>query len=290
MIFERGICIFKNQAGDWYHANSEKPTLVSDPSNLVTCFGLRPVIAERLNENDRVTLVLPAFRGKLLEIYRREIDLTEPLKYLMGSMLHHCAALAHIYADACNRYVTTLSKKTAEKDPTSGDKRKHVASLDEPFYGFETLMTKILVGYELIRQPIWRKYKSGRKKPRNFADTVKYCNLPSALGKRIVLSMEKCYLPAKKFRNCIQDNVDVGTSSWCLLEKKFQLLWMLSVHIPDNPDERKASAFTFNQGLDALSVAWESVSEFFALTDILFGEGALSSFPQKQGPIKGLHP
>jgi hypothetical protein len=47
--------------------------------------------------------------------------------------------------------------------------------------------------------------------------------------------------------------------------------------LPDNPEEKSINAFTFDQGLDALTTAWEYVSEFFALTDIILGKGHLSS-------------
>lgn len=278
VTFERGICIKRNKAGEWFYVNNEDLMSVSDPSTVITSLGVRPVLAEGSNENARISFVLPAIRGKLLEIYRSELDLPEPLKYLMGSMLYHCSALARIYAEECTRFVEQRSKKNVGGGTPKFEKEERVVErLAEPLYGFETLITKIIIGYESIKHPIWKKYKSGKGTPPNFVDTVKSCTFPSAIGKRIQLSTENCYLPAKKFRNCIQRNVDIGSSSWCVFEKKFQLLWLLMARLPDNPEEKSASDFTFEQELDALTVAWEYVSEFFALTDIILGKGNLSS-------------
>lgn len=278
VTFESGLCVKKRKTGEWFYVNSKEPMSVSDPSTVKTSLGVRPVLAEGSDENARISFVFPAIKGNLLEIYRSELDLPEPLKYLMGSMLYHCSALARIYAEECTRFVENCPIKIIGGDTPSWEREKRVVTrLVEPLYGFETLITKIIIGYESIRYPIWKKFKSGKETPRNFFDTVKSSKFPSALGKRIQLSADNCYLPAKKLRNCIQHNVDFGSSSWCIFEKKYQLLWSFMVCLPDNPEEASAGNFKFDQGLDALTVAWEYVSEFFALTDIIFGHGDLSS-------------
>jgi hypothetical protein len=278
VTFERGVCIKKHHTGEWFYANSEDPMFVSDPGTIMASLGVRPVLAEGLNENARVSFVLPAIRGKLLDIYISEMDLPGHLKYLMGSMLYQCSSLARFYAEECSRFVERCSIKIAGEDAPPGEKEKKVfIGLEEPLYGFEALVTKIIIGYESIRFPIWEKYRSGKDTPANFLDTVKRCKFPSALEKRIKLSTEGCYLPAKQFRRCIRENMDMGSSSWCLFEKKLDLLWLLKARLPDNPGEPSARAFTFDQGLDALTVAWEYVSEFFSITDMILGEGELSS-------------
>jgi hypothetical protein len=278
ITFEKGICIEKHKTGEWFYLNCEDPMGVSDPSTVLTSLGVRPVLAEGLSQNIRVSFVLPAVRGKLLEIYRSELGLPAPLKYLMGSMLYHCSALARLYAETCARFVEQQTIKNIGDDSPSWKKEKRVVTrLEEPLYAFETLMTKIMIGYESIRYPIWKKYNTGKVTPANFVDTVKRCKFPPAIGERIQLSTENYYLPAKKLKDCIQHNVDIGASSWCLFEKKFLLLWLFTARLPDNPEEKAANDFKFDQGFDALTVAWEYVSEFFALTDILLGEGNLSS-------------
>ena len=278
VTFERGICIKKHHTGEWFYANSEDPMFLSDPRTIMASLGVRPVLAEGLNDRARVSFILPAIRGKLLDIYISEMDLPRHLKYLMGSMLYQCSSLARFYAEECSRFVERCSIRIAGDDAPSEEKEKKVfIGLGEPLYGFETLTTKIIIGYESIRYPIWEKYGSGKDTPRDFLDTVKRCKFPSAIEKRIKLSTGGCYVPAKKFRRCIRENMDIGSSSWCLFEKKFDLLWLLMARLPDNPDGPSARAFKFDQGLDALTVAWEYVSEFFSITDIILGAGELSS-------------
>ena len=278
IIFERGICIKKNLSGEWFYENSEDQMSVSDPGNVIASLGVRPVLAEGLNQGARVSLILPAIKGRLLEVYRSELDLPAPLKYLMGSLLYHCSVLARFYADECTTYARQYRTIAGRKNLSSqSEEKRFVTRLEEPLYSFETLTTKIIIAYESLRYSIWKKYKSGSTIPKNYLDTVKSCKFPSAIGKRIKMSTENCYLPAKKYKNCIQQNVEIGSSSWCVFEKKFQLLWYLVVHLPDNPEEKSSNAFTFGQGLDVLTVAWEYVSEFFSLTDIIIGDGNLSS-------------
>ena len=278
VTFERGICIRRDETGDWFYANSENAMSVSDPNTVLTNFGVRPVLAEGSSQNTMVSFLLPAIRGRLLEIYRSELDLLKPLKYVMGSMLYHCSVLARLYAEECTKFVERATGDIGSDGITSREKEnKRETSLEAPFYEFETLMTKIILGYEYIRYPIWRKYKSGTETPHNFADTLKRCKFPPVIEKRITLSKDNCYLPAKIFRHCIQRNLDIGSSSWCMFEKKYELLWLFVARLPDNPEEKSEKKFTFDQELDALTVAWEYVSEFFALTDIIVGKGNLSS-------------
>lgn len=251
---------------------------VSDPNTVSSNFGVRPVLAEGSNQNAKVSFLLPATKGRLLEIYRSELKLLKPLKFVMGSMLYHCSALARLYAEACTGFVEPSMGEMANEGAPSRDPENKVATRSEaPFYEFETLITKIILGYETIKYPIWQKYQSGKETPRNFSDTIKTCQFPPAIEKRIVSSNQNCYLPAKKFRHCIQHHFDTGSSSWCLFEKKYQLLWLFMARLPDNPEEKSAEALMFNQELDALTLAWEYVTDFFALTDIIVGKGLLSS-------------
>jgi hypothetical protein len=278
VIFERGICIRRSETGGWFYANSEDAMSVSDPNTVLTNFGVRPVLAEGSSQNAMVSFLLPATRGRLLEIYRSELNLFNPLKYVMGSMIYHCSALTRLYAEACSRFAEQATGEIgSDRKPSREKENKVVTRLEAPFFEFETLMTKIILGYETIRYPIWRKYQSGTETPRNFADTIKRCKLPPAIEKRIILSKDNCYLPAKKFRHCIQRNLDIGSSSWCMFEKKYEMLWLFLARLPDNPEEKSATNFKFDQKLDALTMAWEYVSEFFALTDIIVGKGNLSS-------------
>ena len=278
VTFEKGICIGKDKNGDWLYLNSEDAMSVSDPNTVLTNFGVRPVLAEGSSPNAMVSFLLPAMRGRLLDIYRSELDLLKPLKYVLGSMIYHCSALAGLYAQECTKFAQRATGEIGSDGKAPGKKvDKVVISVEAPFYEFEALMTKIILGFEYMRYPIWRKYQSGTETPRNFADTIKRCELPPAIEKRIKLSRDNCYLPAKRFRFCIQRNLDIGSSSWCLLEKKYELLWLFQARLPDNPEEKSTKNFKFDQGLDALTVAWEYVSEFFALTDIIVGKGNLSS-------------
>ncbi|MCX5847739.1 MAG: hypothetical protein NTW12_15515 [Deltaproteobacteria bacterium] len=163
-----------------------------------------------------------------------------------------------------------------ENPPWTKDK-KVVTVFEDLFYEFEALVTAVVRGYEYIRYPIWEKYESGKGTPRNFELTINKCTFPPEIKERIHRSSKLCYEPAKAIRHCIQHNVDIGSSSWCMFEKQMNLFWSLIVRIPDNPEAKSATAFTFHRGLDALTAGWEYVTEFFAVADIIIGKGDLSS-------------
>jgi len=89
VTFEKGICIQKHHTGGWVYLNSEEPMFVSDPNHIMVSLGVRPVLAEGFNDPNRVSFILPAMRGRLLEIYLSEMDLPKHFAFIMGSMLFH---------------------------------------------------------------------------------------------------------------------------------------------------------------------------------------------------------
>ena len=120
---------------------------ISDPRTAVQSLGVRPVLAEGLNGSARVSFTLPAFRGRLLEIYRNELGLPASLKYLMGSMLYHCSALARLYAEECATFVEQYRLANVAEDKHSRENEKELAvHLEAPLYAVETMITKIIVG------------------------------------------------------------------------------------------------------------------------------------------------
>lgn len=278
VIFERGICIKKDEKGSWVHGTSEAPVSIPAPEAVLNSLKVRPVLIEGPCGNTRSSILLPSTQGRLLNIYINELDLPRPLEFVMGVMLYHCSTLARLYARECMEFVEQWPGKLANgKKPTWAKENRIVTTLKEHFYEFEALITTIVRGYEYIRYPIWEKYESEQNTPRNFEETIKRCNLPPELKRRIGLSRKKCYEPAKSYRHCIQHNVDMGSSSWCMFEKKMESFWSLIVRLPDNPASKSAKKFTFHQDLDALTVGWEYVTEFFTFADIIIGEGDLSS-------------
>ncbi len=278
VTFERGICVRKNETGTWFHVTSETPVSVSAPEAVLNSLKVRPVLAEGPCGNTRLSTLLPSTQGRLLNIYRSELNLPRPLQFVMGAMLYHCSALARLYARECSTLIERWPGKMANgKSPRWAKENRIVTILEEHFYEFEALITTIVRGYEYIRYPIWEKYESGENTPPSFEKTIERCKFPPELEKRITLSQKTCYEPAKSYRHCIQHNVDIGSSSWCMFEKKMESFWSLIVRLPDNPATKSAKKFTFHRGLDALTVGWEYVSEFFAVADIIIGEGDLSS-------------
>ena len=276
VIFERGISIKRYENGAWRYLNSQQSLRVSNPGNVLSSLGVRPVLAEGRHDSGRVSFLLPSTKGHLLDIYRDELTLPNPLPFMMDAMLHHCSALAKLYAETCSHHVDALPQNNTGVSPSFGkDDRSVGIELAAPFFLLDALLTSLIVGYETIRQPIWKAHASGKEMPRSFAEMAASEKLSPAVRKRLQLSRDTGYLPAKRIRHCIHHHLDIASSAWCRVNNGSLSLWSLTVRLPDNPTQKSAAAFTFDQELDALSVAWESVSEFFALTDTLLGKGEL---------------
>jgi hypothetical protein len=86
---------------------------------------------------------------------------------------------------------------------------------------------------------------------------------------------------AKEYRDCIQHYVAVGAGSWAKLTHIDDLFWTMSVRIPDNPEAKAATKFTYDRDLEAMTYAWELATDLIGIA-VLFIETTLLDNPQRE--------
>lgn len=273
VLFERGVSLVKENGNAWRHRSASSSISVDSPSAVQSEFQLRPVVVLGPCGNSRVSMVLPATQGRLLDIYRSELDrnISRSLSFIMGAVLYHCKALAQWYTDQCLHYSSLSHKPDAERVVTTPE---------EPYFEFESLVTAIVRGYDTLRYPLWNKWGNKSGCPNSFTRTLNHCEtLPADLRRRLEVSNNNFLAKTKKYRDCIQHYIDFGSTSWAMMELLKDSVWSIIVRVPDNPEARSEHLFRFHRNVDALTLGWELSTELFAIVDILLGSGSLSTIP-----------
>jgi hypothetical protein len=193
----------------------------------------------------------------------------------MGAMIYHTKALARWASVHCADFV---------RHGVPPSQTQVVFSPEEPYFEFESMLSSIVRGYEYTTVPLWKRYGSPDRPPRNFTTAFERApRIPAAIRECLQRSHDTTYKRAKEYRDCIHHNVDLGSASWAMMERRNPSVWTVLILVPDNPETKSRKAFTFDSGLDALTLGWEYVSDFFAFVDRLFGVGTLSSKPTLSG-------
>jgi len=97
----------------------------------------------------------------------------------------------------------------------------------------------------------------------------------------VIMASTIILVKTKKYRDCIQHYVNIGSSSWAMMEQLQDSVWSAIVRIPDNPEARSEHLFIFYKNVDTLTMGWKLLTEFFAIVDTLLGSGSLSTIQTK---------
>jgi hypothetical protein len=273
VMLERGVSLHKGETEQWRFSNTHLSVGMTTPAVAMAELNLRPVVASLLWKPKRVDSLLPATEGRLLSIYPSELRNTasRSLIYMMESSLYHCLALARWYSDECTRHSQWLLSFPADID-------KQVFVPNDPYYEFEALVTAIVRGYDTLRYALWKKWGGSGSIPSSYGRVVDaMVGCPQEVTVRLQSSRDGAYSRAKDYRDCIQHYVDVGSSSWAMMELLRESVWSVIVRVPDNPETRSSNRWVFSQNHDALTLGWELCTELFGTIDVALGQGRLSS-------------
>ena len=273
VVLERGVPLHKDGTGTWHYSNSNPSVGMTSPAVAISELKLRPVVASLLWKPKRVDLLLPATRGRLLDIYPTELMNTasRSLIYMMQSSIYHCLSLARWYSDECTRHSQWLHRFPAKID-------KQVFVPSDPYFEFEALVTAVVRGYDTLRYALWKQWGGGGSIPSSYVRVVdSLVGCPEEVAIRLQSSRDGAYSRAKEYRDCIQHYVDVGSSSWAMMELLRESVWSVIVRVPDNPEARSSNKWEFAGNHDALTLGWELCTELFGVTDVALAKGRLSS-------------
>jgi hypothetical protein len=273
VVLERGVSLHKINTGEWHFSNTHQPPGMTTPAVAMAELKLRPVVASLPWKPKRVDLLLPATGGRLLDMYPTELmsKASRSLIYMMQSSLYHCLALARWYSDECTRHSEWLLRFPHNID-------KQVFGPSDPYFEFEALVTAIVRGYDMLRYALWKKWGRGGSIPNSYERVVDaMVGCPREVAVRLQSSRDGAYSRAKGYRDCIQHYVDVGSSSWAMMELLRESVWSVIVRVPDNPEARSSNRWVFSGNHDALTLGWELCTELFGVIDVALGQGNLSS-------------
>jgi hypothetical protein len=276
VVFERGVSLRRVDGIEWC-CEAAVHRLSLSPADINVQYGLRPIIANLKSPCDG-TLVFPPFAGRLLNVQvsllheliaknaANYFQITRSLMFLLDALIYHSERLALHYVDTVADHI---------RFPHHSERDWAMAAGNEAFFEFDALVTAAIRALDSTRNLIWRAYGQNGSVPSSLRRTIKSCQrLPDSVKERVSHIWDNRLTHAKEYRDCIQHYVAVGSSSWAKLTRIDDLIWTLSLRIPDNPEVKAATKFTYDRGLDAMTYAWELVTDVIGLA-VLFVETTL---------------
>jgi len=273
-LLEGGVCLQRGADNLWYIpsfcSQARSPLTISgalDDAGLVaTAASLGAIVVEAgCPPTARLRFVLsPEGRG-LDEPGFMELETKAGwfrrlwvLKYPYKALLHHMSELAERYCEVTRKFASDCTHGELLDPP-----RAIFADQLEPWFAFDSAITAARRVYDALRYPLWFAY-SGRQQgtPRSLGKLLQSgIELPGALRTMLTESWESVGVELKQYRDCLQH---YGPASFgrgaAYLEIKNDI-WTASLLIPDNPQERSAARFRFEQRRDALHYTWGLTAE-----------------------------
>jgi hypothetical protein len=184
------------------------------------------------------------------------------LSYGLQGILYHCQQMALGYAAAC-RSMFRIGLIPFNDGAERGDVSTFGGQV-ELYFELDALTAKARRTYDALGHVIWDAYGHPRDRcPGNFANFLDVCNrVPDVLHSRLSQSWNTFGVKLKDYRDCIlhYTPLDTRIGSACMVRLDCGA-WSAKIFIPDNPEARAASKFTFDRRLDALNYGWELTSE-----------------------------
>jgi hypothetical protein len=262
LVFERGIEIRRARAKEdrWtYRGNAERreETLAFFQSELQL---LPLALIMRTTIGGSMRFLIPSHGGPVLELQAQVIDRLDVgqalqsilnLRYITGALLYHCHGLVREYG-------RTIEQAT--EHPVSEDFVFQDAV--EPYFEFEALVTTAVRVFETTRYLLWSAFGPGRDCPNNFEDCAKRLPALSPTLAAILTRGLGTFTRAKEYRDCCQHNAHFGAR---LPLARVTLyaghVWSMQAWIPDNPEVKSYSTFSYAAQIDALRYGWELTGE-----------------------------
>jgi hypothetical protein len=183
------------------------------------------------------------------------------LAYAVGAAVHHCERLADVYSGIA------LDMVRISSIPIPGHGDAPVVAFGnqyEAYWELDALLTAARRAYDASRYILWSVFgpnKGGL--PSNFKKTLPACSkLPPELRNTLELSWQGYGERLTDYRDCVIHYAPIAFglgTAW--MQKLDGGVWSVLMRIPDNPEAQSQSAFTFAQGLDALTYGWELSNE-----------------------------
>jgi hypothetical protein len=247
--------------------------------------GLRPILAVEARETGDIHLLLSP-SGVVLGVQASSLYSATPkngalltkiftLAYDVGAAMHHCVNLAKSY-EAIVRDFARIRSIPGFEIPQS--LVSHFGYRAEPYYELDSLLSAARRAYDKMGLLVWEAFRGrGGGAPSNIVqilDRLESC--PPELEKRLGESWSAVGEKLKDYRDCTQHfaSMDVGFET-VRMRRLMPDLWRAQAPIPDNPEVKSKTKFTYEMDLDALTYGWQVVNEVVALATAVVGTASI---------------
>lgn len=280
VIYERGLEMRTTDAGELRLVSGNE---LIDPAGFEKLMG-RPIIVMTIHEDGFVRRsTIPARGDGVLEGSVQSLTFRLPenhhselllrclsMRFMFSAVPHHLAELAKAYS----RIARQWERQVQSLPDGSVRLQRFTSSASEIYHSFEALLWANNRAINSTRHILWSLYGASHACPSNFSRVLDAApNIPTALRAKIDHYWSSTGLRVKGLRDCAAHYVSVGREHpSASFETLRDGVIAVTASIPDNPETKSASAFTYSKNTDALSFGWEASTDTIQIGEAIIGE------------------
>jgi hypothetical protein len=277
VIFRQGIELSATSAG-WVFTTAPGAVYESLEAAAAVLPSPRPILLQEANSpllllvNERTNTPIALERTELLNrptAGKKLFDIRN-LQYHVGAVEYHTQQLALEYVGA-----SVAGARTSTLPGSAIENRMNLSSREECYFEFDACVTAVRRIYDVLRFPLWKYFNSV---PRDAPDTLdkvldRADQLASDFKIFISNSWHNCGETARAYRDSVQHFVPIEFGlSTAELRRLECGAWSTRIRIPDNPQARSRSKFSFTRDLDALDFCLDCLYEIVGLVTRVVNE------------------
>lgn len=250
-IHEHGVIVDAERS-----ASVRLRPLTTDELPIYSGFTMAIVDLAGRSLSERIAEVFRVKRAHRLEDFYEESD----ARYALRSSAYHLIRLTEIYAEVTDLFETQHPVRNGRSGNVAGDR---------VYFEFDAFIASARRVYEHLRRVLWKKFSGRGDAPSTFAKLTRKVDFPPRLQESLTSSWLDHGQRIKDYRDCISHFVplDPGLrTSWL---EPIGERWGMTVRIPSNPDAKSRRSFSFDNGPDALSYAYETLVHLTELSEIV---------------------
>jgi hypothetical protein len=196
--------------------------------------------------------------SKALSQQRLTVVQFHDLIYIFGEVAYHCKNLAYEYC----KITESFSKLPGELPRDETGETFAIVHNCNAHYEIDALITAIKRCFSIIRIVLWDIFcKKLGSVPEGEGEFFKKAGpyLPKELYSIIKDSWINWGEKAVEYRTFIQHYYTLTEHGWPIVHAKHlgNNIWCASLILPDNPEKKSRTEFTFENKIDALTYGWE---------------------------------
>ena len=186
--------------------------------------------------------------------------------YELGGAIYHCTEMASKYAQICGHHYADVVAK--------GTDTPSVSHHHEVYCRFDAVVTKCRRLLDQLAHVLWRYFVRRDNCPSNFRGLLDAATSESIIPETLSSALQEHWQQIGRHLKDYRDNIHhLPRSGVCTyggeLVSTSESICVLRMPIPDNPESKNESLFTFENNLDALSYCWTTLNSFAPLLRVV---------------------